>query len=196
MQEVRNLLHLSSKGSMIKLLTRQAEPFLAFDRDGTLIRLIPYLRDSKEVSLMPGANDLVTKALELGFKTALITNQSVIERGLATNEQVQEVNAEVERRVFEGTGKGFDLIKYCPHLPSSECKCRKPRTGLLESEANKGLIDLRRSFYVGDVETDVLFANNLGMNSILVTQDFNRDSKASHIVSNLVQIIPILKDIM
>lgn len=178
------------------MLKPKGSRYLAFDRDGTLITLIPYLRDSREVVLEAGAKTLVGRALELGYKTALITNQSVIGRGLATREQVEAVNSAVEKMLFADNGNGFDIIRYCPHLPSSKCLCRKPQIGLLEKEVNLGLIDLESSYYVGDCETDVLFANNLGLKSILVSKEFSVKTDASHVVSNLFEIVPLIEDIL
>jgi D-glycero-D-manno-heptose 1,7-bisphosphate phosphatase len=174
----------------------KAHRYLAFDRDGTLIELIPYLKDAKKVVLLPGAKILVHHALSTGYKTALITNQSAIGRGLASHEQVEEVNAEVESLIFEKKGGGFDLIKYCPHLPSAMCPCRKPRVGLLENEVRQGLIDLDGSFYVGDSESDILFANRLGLKSILITSNSNINYDASYVVSNLLQIVPIIDSLL
>lgn len=169
-----------------------ARPYLVLDRDGTLIELIPYLKDAQRVNLLPGAKDLIDHALSKGYKTALITNQSAIGRGLASHEQVEDVNAEVERQLFAGKEGGFDIIKYCPHLPSDCCWCRKPQIGLLENEVREGKINLDFSLFVGDNESDILFAKRIGLKSVLITNDANINYDALYVVSSLLQIIPII----
>ena len=115
---------------------------------------------------------------------------------MASREQVEDVNAEVERLLFEGVEGGFDIMKYCPHLPSDCCRCRKPQIGLLENEVREGLIDLACSLFVGDTESDILFANNLGLKSILITKDFNINCDASFLVTSLLQVVPIIDSLV
>ena len=58
-------------------------PFVIFDRDGTLIEHIHYLVDP---NLVKFKKDIVPSLISLkntGFKFGIITNQSVIGRGLA-----------------------------------------------------------------------------------------------------------------
>jgi imidazoleglycerol-phosphate dehydratase/histidinol-phosphatase len=51
----------------------------------------------------------------------------------------------------------------CPHLPEEACACRKPGIGLVRDFVNSAPLDRQRSAMVGDRETDLEFARNLGI---------------------------------
>ena len=71
------------------------QAFVIFDRDGTLINHVHHLVDPE---LVQPKNDL-SQALQLlqsyDFKLGIISNQSVIGRGLATNLDVDSVNSKI-----------------------------------------------------------------------------------------------------
>ena len=52
--------------------------------------------------------------------------------------------------IYTQCGFTFDRIYHCPHLPSQNCDCRKPKTGMIESACKDFNIDLTQSFFVGD----------------------------------------------
>ena len=62
-------------------------------------------------------------------------------------------------------GLKIDSVKYCPHHPHKgfngeikslkiNCKCRKPKIGLILQAKKKYNIDLKRSFFVGNSNSD------------------------------------------
>ena len=112
------------------------------------------------------------------YKFGIITNQSIINRKLANEQEVIDTNNKV-RDICSDFKVHFDFIKYCPHTPEELCKCRKPRIELGEKVILDFNIDVEKSFYVGDQETDVEFAQGLGLNPILINQD-----KSSEITGN------------
>ena len=72
-----------------RIQARQARPWppagaVLFDRDGTLIRDVPYNGDPALVEPMPGAAAAVTAARRRGLRVGMITNQSGIARGLVS----------------------------------------------------------------------------------------------------------------
>jgi len=56
----------------------------------------------------------------------------------------------------------FEKVFICPHLPAEGCDCRKPRTGLLRQFVREGQVDLAASAVIGDRDTDLELARNLG----------------------------------
>ena len=54
---------------------------VVFDRDGTLIKHIPYLHDVGKVELLPGVKNLIKELLNRNIKIHLHTNQSGVGRG-------------------------------------------------------------------------------------------------------------------
>jgi HAD superfamily hydrolase (TIGR01662 family) len=150
--------------------------YVIFDRDGTLIEHIHYLKDPNLVKLKPGTAAGLQLLLLNNFKFGIITNQSIINRKLASEQEVIDTNNKV-RDICSDFKVQFDFIKYCPHTPEEMCKCRKPKIELGEKVILDFNIDVERSFYVGDQEIDVEFAQGLDLNPILINQ--NKSSEIS-----------------
>jgi D-glycero-D-manno-heptose 1,7-bisphosphate phosphatase len=77
-------------------------------------------------------------------------------------------------------GARLDGVYFCPHVPSDECNCRKPRTGMLEQAARELRLDLKSSFVVGDRHSDVELAHRAGARSILVRTGYGEGELAWH----------------
>lgn len=132
-----------------------------FDRDGTLVRDVPYNGDPDKVVPMPGAAEAVRLARDAGLRTGVVSNQSGIARGLLTGEQVESVN----RRVDELVGP-FDTWRICPH--DGGCSCRKPAPGLVEAAARDLGVRPEDCVMIGDVGSDLAAARAAGARSVLV----------------------------
>ena len=144
-------------------------PAVFFDRDGTLCEDMDYLRRREDFRLLPEVEEL-RSLKDRGFKLIGVTNQSGIGRGLVGEDFVREINNLFVERY------GFDDFLYCPHLPGDYCSCRKPEPGMLCDARYRHGIDLRRSFVVGDKESDMLLAKAVGAKSILVKTGRQGDS--------------------
>lgn len=143
--------------------------YVIFDRDGTLIEHIHYLKDPNLVKLKPGTAAGMQLLLINKYKFGIITNQSIINRKIATEKEVADTNNKVQDFCSDFRAK-FDFIYHCPHTPEENCICRKPKIALGIQAITKFKIDVENSFYVGDQYSDVEFARNLGLNPILINQ--------------------------
>jgi D-glycero-D-manno-heptose 1,7-bisphosphate phosphatase len=141
------------------------QAFVVFDRDGTLIDHVHHLVDPELVRFK---EDLV-KALQLlqnyDFKFGVISNQSVIGRGLATYLDVESVNSKIIEYI-KPLGIVVDFVYFCPHLPDAGCSCRKPEIGLGLRAVDEHQLDPSVSFMVGDQESDMIFGRNLGCKTV------------------------------
>jgi len=105
----------------------------------------------------------------------------------------------------------IDGIFFCPHHPegsvpefSRDCDCRKPKTGLIEQACRSFEIDLRRSFIVGDMCTDIELAHRAGMTGILVKTGYGlgeieytlpqKTAKPAHIAEDLLDAVRWILD--
>jgi len=139
---------------------------LFLDRDGTLVKNVPYNGDPSRVELFSDTKESLLKARELGFLLVLCTNQSGIGRGLITEEDFFEV----QKKFVSLLGFEFDEVEYCPHSPDEGCPCRKPKPGLIQNAAFKLHIDLSESYLIGDNASDILAGKAAGVkDSILVS---------------------------
>lgn len=134
-----------------------------FDRDGTLIRDVPYNGDPSRVRPMPQAREVLESLRSRGIATGVLSNQSGIGRGILTRKQVAAVNVRVEQLLGP-----FDVWEICPHRAEDGCKCRKPAPGLIRRACLRLGISPGEAAYVGDIGSDVEAAHAAGVRGVMV----------------------------
>jgi D-glycero-D-manno-heptose 1,7-bisphosphate phosphatase len=147
------------------------------DRDGTVIVEKRYLTDPAGIELISGAAQAIKKLRALGLPVALVTNQSVIGRGLCDRACVDQIHARLSA-LLAAEGTALDGIWLCPHAPDAGCECRKPKTGLLVDAARALGADLSRSFVVGDKASDIEAGRRAGAFTILVRTGYGEQGAA------------------
>ena len=144
------------------MMNSEAKGLIMLDRDGTLIKHVPYLNQVEQVVFMDGVFEALKALIQKNYKLAIVTNQSAIGRALATLEQVNKVNKFILKE-FLARDIPIESIKMCPHTPEENCQCRKPKPYLGKLLINELKPDLNRTFMVGDKLIDMEFAINLGI---------------------------------
>ena len=137
------------------------------DRDGTLIRDIPFLNDPAGVELLPGVGEGLAALQSAGFRLAVITNQQGIGLGYCTTRQMIAVN----QQLFWALGPyGVRIarIYYCPHTAAEECGCRKPRDGMVRRAMRDFQMEPGSVFVVGDRQGDAQAGSSAGCRTVLV----------------------------
>jgi D-glycero-D-manno-heptose 1,7-bisphosphate phosphatase len=149
-------------------LTVRPSAAVLLDRDGVINReRRDYVRRWEEFDFLPGALKALQHLAELGVPVVVLTNQSVIGRGLVPASIVEQIHG----RMLEGVraqGGRIDAVLVCPHQPTAGCGCRKPMPGLFHMAARRLGVTLRESFYVGDSLSDFQVACEVGCRPILV----------------------------
>jgi D-glycero-D-manno-heptose 1,7-bisphosphate phosphatase len=138
-----------------------ADCFVFLDRDGTLIRHIPYLCDPSQVELLPTVRDGLQKLKEAGCRLFLHTNQSGVARGYFTLQQAEACNA----RMIELLGLGsmiFDDTCIATEGPDDEHLYRKPSPRFALEVLDLARATPENLYYVGDNPSDLLTAINAG----------------------------------
>lgn len=138
---------------------------LIIDRDGTLIKHIPYLGDPGLVELEEYAGQALYELSRKNFVFAIASNQSAVARGLISNSDVVKVNKRVVELLSE-FGVKLESIEYCPHGPEDLCLCRKPKINMGLRILSKLKIDRVDTYMIGDNNSDIEFAINLGVTII------------------------------
>lgn len=134
-----------------------------FDRDGTLIRDVPYNGDPDRVEPMPTAPEALALLRQHGIAVGVITNQSGVARGLITRAEVDAVNARVEELLGP-----FETWAICPHGVDEGCGCRKPAPGLVLDAARALGIRPVEAVVIGDIGSDIAAASAAGCDAVLV----------------------------
>ena len=152
---------------------------LFIDRDGTLIKEPPvdYQVDSLEkLEFIPGVfRNLYKLRQYTDYELVVVSNQD----GMGTDAFPEEdFRAPHEKflEAFRNEGVEFDAIHIDPSLPDENSPMRKPRTGMLTSYLEGGY-DLKNSYVIGDRETDMELAQNLGARGILIGEDASANAE-------------------
>ncbi len=137
---------------------------LFVDRDGTLIAEPPDFQiDSLEkLRLVPDVIPALLRLRDAGYTFVVVTNQD----GLGTERYPRASYELVQSRLvelFASQGLHFPEVLVCPHFPADGCLCRKPHLGLVRPWLSSGQLDLGASAVVGDRETDLQLAHNMGV---------------------------------
>lgn len=140
------------------------------DRDGVINRdpgFGDYVKSWKEFEFLPGAIEAIKKLNENGYEIFVISNQAGVNKGLFTQEALDEITKNMLKGI-EARGGKIRSVTYCTHLPDEGCNCRKPRTGMIE-RTTKGLeIDFKNTYFIGDSRLDVQTGRNMGCKTILL----------------------------
>jgi len=169
------------------MVPNEKSPAIFLDRDGTIMWDADYCCDPKQVKIFPGVPEALRRLKAAGYKLIVITNQSGIGRGFFTLEDYRSVEAEVIRQLGDGL---IDATYFCPDVPGQHSACRKPAPGMVWQAARDHHLDLARSFFVGDKESDVECGQNAGLRTIRVRTGFDQaiaTSCADCVTENLVQ---------
>jgi imidazoleglycerol-phosphate dehydratase/histidinol-phosphatase len=70
--------------------------------------------------------------------------------------------------ILGSQGIAFDSVLVCPHFEKARCECRKPRLGLLKKFLADPGWDRTRSRVIGDRDTDLALAANMGIAAIKI----------------------------
>jgi imidazoleglycerol-phosphate dehydratase/histidinol-phosphatase len=143
---------------------------LFIDRDGTIIHepITDQQVDSYEkLAFLPNAiSNLKKIAQELDYELVMVTNQD----GLGTQSFPEDTFWPAHNKMLEilaSEGIEFAAIHIDRSFPADNLPTRKPGIGML-SEYFNGSYDLANSFVLGDRETDVQLAKNLGAQGIFI----------------------------
>jgi D-glycero-D-manno-heptose 1,7-bisphosphate phosphatase len=144
------------------------------DRDGTLNVDVGYLHQLEDLELFPWTGDALRLLKRAGYLLVVVTNQSGIAHGLIAPEFIPACHAEMRRRLAPA-GADLDALYFCNHHPRGsiaelavDCRCRKPRPGMVEDAVRDLRIDTSQSWVIGDKWLDVNLGHAVGARSILV----------------------------
>ena len=137
------------------------------DRDGTLNPDLHYLRDADRLELFRGVGPALRRVREHGDLVVCVTNQSGIERGFYSEDDVGRIHARLNE-LLGRSGARVDAFYYCPHAPERNCACRKPGTQLFERARDDLGLDLPACALVGDRLVDVEAGRRLGLLTAVV----------------------------
>lgn len=149
------------------------------DRDGTVIKNVPYLGDPAGVEILPGCGQALASLVRAGLDLFLVTNQSGIGRGLFTLEDLLACQDRLHE-LLAASGVVIKETAFCPHAPENDCQCRKPSLGMWHDLQAQYNLKPEECAMLGDSRADVLFGRQAGFaRTILVLTGYGADTAAS-----------------
>lgn len=138
------------------------------DRDGVINHdSAQFIKSPEEWIPIPGSLEAIAMLNQSGFRVALATNQSGIERGLFDMTTLNAIHDKMHRALAQFGGR-IDALFYCPHTADAHCDCRKPKSGMLEEIARRFGTELEGVPSIGDSLRDLQAGLSLGAQPILV----------------------------
>jgi D-glycero-D-manno-heptose 1,7-bisphosphate phosphatase len=152
------------------------------DRDGVVNELVyfqekgvidsPFI--ASQFQLCHGIIPAVKKFQNAGYKVIIASNQPGIAKGHITEENFAKIKETMKKQLKKG-GAVLDGEYYCFHHTDAkikqykvDCKCRKPKPGLILQAAKDMNIDVSQSWFIGDNLTDIKAGKNAGCHTMLI----------------------------
>jgi imidazoleglycerol-phosphate dehydratase/histidinol-phosphatase len=148
--------------------------YLFIDRDGTLVQE-PSDRQIDSLAkfrLLDGVVSALAGLAAAGYRLVMITNQDGLGSAANPRDKFEEIQG-LLLGILESQGARFDKVLVCPHLPSDDCACRKPKIGLVREYLAANEMDRARSFVIGDRATDLELADKMGLKGFRVSPELS-----------------------
>lgn len=142
---------------------------LFLDRDGVINKRIfgGYIKKWEEFEFLPDVKQALKIFSDYFKYIFIVTNQQGIGKSLMTSDKLEEIHAKMISEINESGGR-ITQIYFCPDLKSKPENCRKPSPYMAEkAKQDFPEIDFNKSIFIGDSKSDIQFAKNTGMYSVL-----------------------------
>jgi len=165
------------------------------DRDGVINIDKNYVYKIEDFEFIEGVFESLTYLQDLGYKLFIITNQSGIGRDYYTIKDFQKLMKWV-LDIFKEKNIFISQVEFCPHNPDLNCNCRKPKTGMINNILKNHKIDLKKSWLIGDKNSDILCAKNASIQNTIQVRSSKHFVEASSSSKYICDSIKDIKDII
>ena len=147
----------------------------------------------EKLEFYPGVFQWLSRIVrEMEYELVMVTNQD----GLGTDSFPEDTFWPAQNKIiqaFKNEGIEFSDILIDKSFPEDNASTRKPRTGLLGKYIH-GNYDLENSYVLGDRDTDIELAKNLGCKGIFISDQKNNyailNTKSWEDIYNFLKAIP------
>ncbi len=138
------------------------------DRDGVLNEdREDSVKAPEELVLIEGSLAAVAKLKRAGHIVVLVTNQSVVGRGIINRDTLDRIHEKLGLALSRAGGR-LDDILVCPDPPWAASERRKPAPGMLNEAISRFAARAEETVMIGDALRDLQAAAAAGCQRILV----------------------------
>jgi D-glycero-D-manno-heptose 1,7-bisphosphate phosphatase len=161
------------------------------DRDGVINKLVYNQQakdytaplDTKDFKFYPWTLNVLNKLKRKGFLLFLISNQPDYAKGKTSLKNIKQIHQMLHRYLQAG-GIDFTEYYYCYHHPQGkisayrlDCACRKPKPFFLLKAKAKYMLDMKKSWFIGDSDSDVSCGKAAGTKTILINEKCSKEKR-------------------
>jgi imidazoleglycerol-phosphate dehydratase/histidinol-phosphatase len=166
-------------------MSTQKRRILFVDRDGTLIMepADEQIDSLAKLDLVAGVIPALRELSDAGYELVIVSNQD----GLGTDSFPTE-DYEIPQKkmidIFASQGVQFADVLVDPHFEHDHAATRKPGIGMVLEYLKSGELDLADSWVIGDRETDLVLAENMGIGGLRIGTGFEDWASITHRLLN------------
>jgi len=174
------------------------------DRDGVINKENKNKKNLKNFKIFPNVNTTIKKINDNKIPCFIVSNQSSLSRKKLFIKDLLKVIVKLDN--YLSFKKAYiDDFLVCPHYKNLKYKnCnfsflsnyRKPNPGMITTLSKKYGIDLKKSFFIGDTDIDILTGKRAGIKTILVEgpkiKDYKMNVKPNFRVKNLTSAVNLI----
>ena len=166
---------------------------IILDRDGVINHdSDQFIKSPQEWKPLPGSLEAIARLNQAGYRVVVATNQSGIGRGLFDMPTLNAIHGKMHKACAL-VGARIDAVFFCPHAAEENCRCRKPKSGMLEEIAARyNLSNLHGVPVVGDSLRDLQSGTAMGAKLYLVLTGKGMKTQATGGLPEGTQIFPDL----
>jgi D-glycero-D-manno-heptose 1,7-bisphosphate phosphatase len=165
------------------------------DRDGVINELVFHKEVNKpsspwnieEFKFMPGLEKPLEKLSKMGYFLFVISNQPDMSRGFIKKSTTERINQIIYEKL------PIDDIVVCPHDDHHNCRCRKPKPGMILDLCKKWDVDPNKSLLIGDNWKDITAGKKAGCKTIILDKPYNKSVDADHRLGTLESAVKLIK---
>lgn len=143
------------------------------DRDGVINKdpggwtEFNYVTEPGQLKFIPGSLKALALLNRHRVRVVIVSNQAGVGKGYFTKEMLANVNSRLLAEIGKAGGRVEEAC-YCIHRDEDNCRCRKPKPGMLEAALGKYRVAARDTFIIGDSRVDCMAGHAAGMKTVAV----------------------------
>lgn len=153
------------------------------DRDGVLNKDdVNYTYKLSRFQILPGVPQALYELKKEGYLLVVVTNQSGIAQKIYTQRQMRICHIFLQ----DACDHMIDHFYFSPYHPSVTASlARKPGTLMFEKAIARFSIDVKKSWMIGDRGRDIIPARELGIRTIQIGDEIEKENRADFKVNDL-----------